>query len=314
MAELPLVVVADPIDAEALAALRNGPCRVLDASATPAELPARLHDAWGLIVRSRTKVTAALLAGAPQLRLVARAGVGLDNVDVGAASGRGIRVVNVPQAATTSVAELTVALCLLLVRDLLPSLTGMRAGRWEKGVRGHELAGRTVGFVGYGRIAREVARRLEPFGVRTVAFDPFVASTGDRTELRSLERLLADSDLVSVHASLTPENRHLLDAAAFARMRHGAYLVNVARGPLVDEAALLEAIRSGQLAGAALDVFEVEPPTRRELLEEPRVLATPHLGASTEEAQRRAGAGVVAEVLAALPPLARAEPRAAGAG
>jgi len=117
-----------------------------------------------------------------------------------------------------------------------------------------------------------------------------------------------------VHASLTPENRHLLDAAAFARMRHGAYLVNVARGPLVDEAALLEAIRSGQLAGAALDVFEVEPPTRRELLEEPRVLATPHLGASTEEAQRRAGAGVVAEVLAALPPLARAEPPAAGAG
>ncbi len=300
MAELPLVVVADPIDRDALATLRAGPCRVVDASAAPAELAGHLGAAWGLIVRSRTRVTAALIAGAPRLALVARAGVGLDNVDVDAARARGIRVVNVPQAATTSVAELTVALCLLLVRELLPSIAATRAGRWEKGTHGHELAGRTVGFVGYGRIAREVAARLAPFGVRTVAFDPFVAASPDRTELLPLERLLGDADIVSVHAALTPENHHLIDARAIAAMRPGAFLVNVARGALVDEAALLDALRRGHLAGAALDVYEVEPPGRRELLEDPRVIPTPHLGASTEEAQRRAGAGVVAEVLRAL--------------
>jgi len=306
--DLPLVVVADPIDPGALVTLRAGPCQVVDASAEPGHLADHLPSAWGLIVRSRTKVTAELLARAPRLALVARAGVGLDNVDVGAARARGIRVANVPQAATTSVAELTVALCLLLVRELLPSIAATREGRWERGVHGHELAGRTVGFVGYGRIAREVARRLVPFGVRPVAFDPFVAATDDGTELLPLERLLAEANIVSVHAALTEENRHLLDGAAFARMRPGAFLVNVARGPLVDEAALLEALRSGRLAGAALDVFETEPPRREELLRDPRVVPTPHLGASTEEAQRRAGAEVVAEVLRALP----APPPAAG--
>jgi D-3-phosphoglycerate dehydrogenase len=301
MVEPPLVVVADPIDAEAIARLRSGPCRVLDASAEPAGLEAVLAGAWGLVVRSRTKVTAALIARAPQLRLIARAGVGLDNVDVAAARARGIEVVNVPQAATASVAELTVTFYLMLVRGLLPSIAATKAGRWEKGTHGHELAGRTVGFVGYGRIAREVARRLGPFGVRTLAHDPFLTGAGDGTELVSLDRLLSEADIVSVHATLTAENRHLIGAAQFARMRRGAFLVNVARGALVDEAALLEALRRGQLGGAALDVYETEPPTRGELLADPRVLCTPHVGASTEEAQRRAGAGVVDEVLRALP-------------
>ncbi|HYA11335.1 MAG TPA: hydroxyacid dehydrogenase [Thermoplasmata archaeon] len=311
MADPPVVVVADPIDRAAVETLRQGPCRVVDVSATPERLAEQLASAWGLIVRSRTKVTADLLARAPRLELVARAGVGLDNVDLGAARARGIRVVNAPQAATTSVAELTVALMLLLVRELLPSVASTKAGRWERGVHGHELAGRTVGFVGYGRIAREVAARLVPFGVRTMAFDPFVTSTSDRTELVDLDHLLAGADIVSVHAALTGENRHLLDAGAIGKMRPGAFLVNVARGALVDETALLEALRSGRLAGAALDVFETEPPTRRELLDDPRVIPTPHLGASTEEAQRRAGADAVAEVLRALQALpAEASPAA----
>ena len=308
MAELPVVVIADPIDPAAIETLRAGPCRVVDVSAAPDRLHESLGEAWAVIVRSRTKVTAELIARAPRLALVARAGVGLDSVDVAAARARGIEVVNAPQAATTSVAELTVAFVLLLVRDLLPTVVATRAGRWERGLHGHELAGRTVGFVGYGRIGREVAARLRPFGVRTLAYDPFVPSTPDGTPLVSLERLLEESDVVSVHAALTPENRHLLDARAFGRMRRGAYLVNVARGALVDEGALLEALRSGRLAGAALDVFESEPPTRRELLEDPRVVPTPHLGASTEEAQRRAGADVVAEVLRLL-----ARPRGAPA-
>ncbi len=300
MAERPLVVVADPIDRAALERLRGGPCRVVDASGDPATLAVQLADATAMIVRSRTKVTADLLRAAPRLTLVARAGVGVDNVDMAAASARGIRVVNAPAAATTSVAELTVALYLFLVRGLWPAVTSTKSGRWERSAHGRELAGRTVGFVGYGRIGREVARRLEPFGVPTIAYDPFVPAAVDRTEVVDWPTLLARADIVSVHAALTAENRHLLDARAFAQMKPGAYLVNVARGPLVDEAALLAALKSGRLAGAALDVFEVEPPVNRELLEQPSVIATPHIGAMTVEGQGRAGAEIVDEVLRAL--------------
>ncbi|MGA8710213.1 MAG: hydroxyacid dehydrogenase [Thermoplasmata archaeon] len=295
-----VVVVADPIDREALVRLKGGPCRVVDASADPASLAGQLADAWGLIVRSRTKVTSELLAKAPHLEVVARAGVGVDNVDLAATAARGIRVVNAPAAATVSVAELTVALYLLLVRGLYPSITATKSGTWARGTHGHELAGRTVGFVGYGRIAREVARRVAPFGVRAVAFDPFVPKALDATEVVSFDELLGRADIVSVHAALTPDNRHLLDARAFGRMKPGAFLVNVARGALVDEAALLAALASGHLGGAALDVFEVEPPMNRELLAHPNVIPTPHLGASTHEAQQRAGTDTVDEVLRAL--------------
>ena len=300
MAERPVVVIADPIDAAALARLRSGPCRVVDASADPAALAGALAEAWGLVVRSRTKVTKELIATAPQLRLIARAGVGLDNVDVAAATARGIRVVNAPTAATASVAELTVALYLNLVRGLYPAIASTKAGRWEKGAHGHELAGKTVGFVGYGRIAREVARRLRAFDVRTVAFDPYVATTDDGTALRPLAAVLAEADIVSVHAAVTPENHHLIDAAAIAAMKPGSYLVNVARGALVDEAALLAALNAGHLAGAALDVFETEPPKDRALVDHPKLLPTPHIGAATEEGQRRAGADTVDAVLKAL--------------
>jgi D-3-phosphoglycerate dehydrogenase len=296
----PLVVVADPIDRPSVDRLRAGPCRVVDASADPEHLSAQLGDAWGLIVRSRTQVTSALLDKAPRLRLIARAGVGTDNIDLSAATAHGIRVVNSPGAATTSVAELTIGLYLALLRGLCPAVASTKAGRWERGLHGHELAGRTVGFVGYGRIAREVARRLRPFDVRTVAFDPFVSAPGDGTEMRSLDETLSVAEIVSIHAALTPENRHLIDARAIARMRPGSYLVNVARGALVDEAALLEALGTGHLAGVALDVFETEPPVNRALVEHPKVLPTPHLGASTEEGQRRAGTEIVAEVLRAL--------------
>ena len=300
MPELPLVVVADPIDAASIERLRTGPCRVVDASKDPASLPGHLGEAWALIVRSRTKVTAALIASAPHLALVARAGVGVDNVDMVAAEARQVKVVNAPAAATASVAELAIALYLILVRGLYPQIVATKNGRWERGTHGHELAGRTVGFVGYGRIAREVARRLEPMGSTSVAFDPFIPVAADATELLPFEELLRRSDLVSVHAALTPENHHLLDARAFGQMKNGSYLVNVARGPLVDEAALLAALNSGHLAGAALDVFEVEPPMNRELLMHPNVIATPHVGASTAEAQRRAGLDTVDEVLRAL--------------
>jgi D-3-phosphoglycerate dehydrogenase len=300
VSELPLVVVADPIDPAAVQLLKDGPCRVVEATGGDADLARHLPDAWALIVRSRTKVTSDLIARAPTLGLIARAGVGVDSVDVPAATARKIRVVNAPTAASASVAELTVALLLVLSRNLYERIRATKAGDWKRSENGHELQGRTVGFVGYGRIAREAARRLQPFRVRTLAYDPFVPAAVDATELLSLDDVLARSDFVSLHAALTPENRHLINAARLAQMHRGAYLINVARGALVDEEALVAALASGHLAGAALDVFEVEPPRRAELLSHPNVIATPHLGASTHEAQRRAGEQVVEEVLRAL--------------
>ncbi len=298
--EPPLVIVADPIDAAAVERLRKGPCRVADATAGAAALAPLLPDAWGLVVRSRTKVTRELLERAPKLSLVARAGVGVDNVDMAAATARRVRVVNAPRAATASVAELSVAFYVMLARDLAARVRATKDGDWKRGENGTEIAGKTVGFVGYGRIAREIARRLQAFGVVAIAHDPFVTETHDGTTLLPLDDLLGRSDFVSLHAALTPENHHLLNAERIARMKRGAFVVNVARGPLVDEVALLDGLRSGAVGGAALDVFEVEPPKRAELLAHPRLIATPHLGASTHEAQQRAGDQTVDEVLRAL--------------
>jgi D-3-phosphoglycerate dehydrogenase / 2-oxoglutarate reductase len=296
----PVVVVADPIDAEAMARLSDAPCQVIDATGGGPSLQAAIPRAWALIVRSRTKVSAEMIGKASSLRLVARAGVGVDNIDVRAASAHHVRVVNAPTAATTSVAELTIAFYLLLARDLVPQITTTKQGEWIRGQNRSELAQKMVGFIGYGRIAREVARRLEPFDVRTCAYDPYVPTAVDRTPLVGLDAVLTDADFVSLHAAATDENRHLMNAERLARMKPGAFLINVARGALVDEVALLAALESGHLGGAALDVFEVEPPTRRELLRHPRVIPTPHLGASTREAQRRAGLQVVEEVVRAL--------------
>lgn len=294
------VVVADPIDRSAVERLRRESDRpVVDATAGVAALDPALPTAWALIVRSRTKVTSSLLAKAPRLALIARAGVGVDNVDMAAASARDIRVVNAPSAATTSVAELTVALALLLVRGFLPSAVQTRAGRWERGTHGGELAGRTVGLVGYGRIARAVAQRLAPFEAKVIASDPFVPASGDSTEMVSFSKLLERADIVSLHAGSTPENHHLLNGATFSQMKRGVYVINVARGSLIDEKALLEALVSGRVAGAALDVFDPEPPSLHELLTHPNVIATPHIGASTPEGQSRAGDAVVEEVLRA---------------
>ena len=293
-----IVVVADAIDRDAVELLRSGPGAVVEATADGALEP-QLPSMWGLIVRSRTKVTADLIARSPALSIIARAGVGVDNVDLAAATARRIRVVNAPTAATTSVAELSLALYLTLARNLFLRVQATKAGAWKRGENGTELSGKVVGFVGYGRIAREIARLLRPFGVTTLAFDPYVKSTSDGTTILPLDELLARSDIVSLHAALTPENHHLLNAERFASMKEGSFVVNVARGALIDEEALLAGLERGRPAGAALDVFEVEPPNRPKLLAHPRVVATPHLGASTHEAQHRAGRQVVEEILRA---------------
>ncbi len=298
---LPRVIIADPIDAASLDRLRrSGRCEVVDLSGTPEKLAEALPTAWGLVVRSRTKVTADVIGKATALQIIGRAGVGIDNVDVPAATARGILVFNAPLAASASVAELTVLFLLLLARELYPQIEGTRAGKWPKVGNTGELAGKTVGLVGYGRIAREVAKRLLPFDVRLLAYDPFVTSTSDGTRLVGLDELLAESDYVSLHAALTPENRHLIDGARLAKAKKGVRIVNVARGALIDEAALLEGLESGRVGGAALDVFETEPPTRSALLAHPKVVPTPHVGASTREAQGRAGTFVAEELLKAL--------------
>ncbi len=298
--EKPRVVVADPIEPDALAELSKY-AEVFDASREPGTLRPQLELAQGLLVRSRTRVDSRMLMEeAPRLRVIGRAGVGVDNIDVATATRRGIPVVNAPAAATASVAELTMGLLVAVARDFGSQIPAVKAGEWKKAGNGMELSGRTLGFVGYGRIAREVAVRAKAFGMKVQAHDPFLTESPDGTPLLPLDRLLATSDVVSLHANLTPENRHLINATTLARMRKGAILLNVARGALVDEEALLAALESGHLAGAGLDVFEDEPPRRAPLLAHPKVGPLPHIGASTREAQRRAGLVTVEEMAKVL--------------
>ena len=257
-----------------------------------------------IVIRSATKLTADLIARADRLKVIGRAGVGVDNVDVEAATRRGIVVANAPESTVVSAAEHTIGLLVALARNIPQAHAALKEGRWERSSYGGvELAGKTLGVLGFGRIGQQVASRAVGLGMRVVAFDPFVAA--DRYRELGAERvatpdeLYAEADFVTLHLPLTDETRGSVGAEAFARMRDGARLINAARGELVDEAALVEAVQSGKVAGAALDVFSSEPYSGR-LLELPQVVVTPHLAASTEEAQDRAGLIVAEQVAAAL--------------
>jgi D-3-phosphoglycerate dehydrogenase len=251
------------------------------------------HDVAGadaLIVRSATRVDTRLLDAAPALRVIARAGVGLDNVDLDAAARRGIVVMNTPDATTNSVAELTIASLLALARKLPAADRSMKAGRWEKAqFTGSEIAGATLGIVGFGRIGRRVGRLARAFDMRVVACDPARVEIVEGVAMVALDELCAVSDFITLHAPASPETHHLFDAARWSRCKRGVRVVNTARGELIDDAGLLAALASGQVAAAALDVFDPEPPTNRALIDHPAVIATPHVGASTAEAQQRAG-------------------------
>jgi len=248
-------------------------------------------DAW--VVRGETKVTRRLIDAAPRLRWVGRAGAGLDNIDVAAAKERGIEVMNVPGANSIAVAELAFGLLLALFRKLPEADASLRRGEWLKSkLMGRELRGKTLGIVGTGKIGRAVAQRALAFEMKCVGYDPLVGPDAMRAagvEPATLELLLAQSDVVSLHLPVTPETKSMFNAARLASMKKGAVLVNAARGALVDEAALLEALQSGHLAGAALDVFAVEPAGANPLLALPNVVASPHIGASTREAQEACG-------------------------
>jgi D-3-phosphoglycerate dehydrogenase / 2-oxoglutarate reductase len=289
------IVVAEDLPASALDLLRAENGWEVDARVgrKPDALAADLADAEALMVRSGTKVTAELLAAAPHLQIVARAGTGVDNVDVDAASARGILVVNAPGANSISVAEHTCALMLALARSVPAADRAMKDGKWDrKRFLGNELRGKTLGIAGLGRIGQEVAQRARAFGMRVVAHDPFISkeiASSLNVELMSLDEVCAAADYLTLHLPSTAETRHLLDDARFARCKAGVRLINTARGELVNEDALRRAIDSGRVAAAALDVFESEPPSDWSLAQLPQVVATPHIAASTEEAQELVG-------------------------
>jgi D-3-phosphoglycerate dehydrogenase len=301
-----VVVVADRVAEAGLALLRaDPPLDVVSVVGDPEALRQALPQAHALLVRSDTRVVEALLDLAPQLRVVGRAGTGVDTIDVAAATRRGIAVLNAPGANTVSAAEHTLGLMLALARRVPWAARSMERGAWDrKAFGGMELSGKTLGLVGLGRIGALVAGMARALGMRVIAHDPFVSPARARelgAELVLLEELLARADVVSLHLPLTEATRHLFDPVRLGRMKRGAMLVNTARGELVDEAALVAALEAGQLAGAALDVFAVEPlPADSPLRRVERLLLTPHLAASTPEAQDRAALEICQAVRDAL--------------
>lgn len=299
------VLVSDPLDPEAVERVRAAGHDVIEKSGLKgAELIAALEGVHGLMIRGATKVTAEVLQGAPSLKVVVRAGTGLDNVDRAAAKECGVEVRNTPAANAVSVAELTLGMMLAFERHIVPATLDMRAGRWEKKkYMGRELAGRSLGLVGFGRIGREVALRARAFGMNVVSCDPLIEhwpAGFEWVKRVTLDEMLPAADYLSLHVPLTDSTRNVIDAKALARMKADAVLVNCARGGTVDEDALCEALKAGRLRGAALDVFSTEPPGALKLFELDNVIATPHIGASTDAAQNRAGteaADILIEVL-----------------
>ena len=295
------ILVTDPLDPAAAASLRKAGHEVDERKLTPEELLKEIPKYDALLVRSETKVTKAVLGLGDKLKVVGRAGVGVDNIDIPAAKERGVVVVNAPLAATNAVAELTLAHMLALARQIPRADATTRAGKWEKkSLLGIELQGKTLGLLGVGRIGGRVAELAKAFGVKVVVFDPYVSVEKARemgvTKLDSKSDVVAQSDFVSVHTPLTPETKHMVNAELLSSFKRGSYVLNVARGGIIDEAALLAALQSGHLAGAALDTFETEPLKESPLFALPQVHFTPHLGASTAEAQERAGMSVAEEV------------------
>lgn len=263
-----------------------------------------IGDYDALIVRGRTRVTKDVITAAPKLKVVGRAGVGVDNIDLDAAKAHGVTVVNSPTATTTAVSELAFGLLLALAREIPRADAAMKAGSWlKKELTGVELNGKTLGIIGYGRIGMELGKRASAFGMNVIAYDPFVQESelrGAGAEPASLQELLQWSDFISLHLPFNVHTRDLIGPMAFSQMKDGVRIVDAARGGIIDEAALLAALNSGKVAAAAVDVFAVEPPGLTDLVTHPRVIATPHIGAQTAEAQIRAAEDIANEVLAAL--------------
>lgn len=290
------ILLADSLDKEAIDRLKAMPQFevTLKTGMDEAELVKTIPGFHAAVVRSATKITRPVIEAATDLELIVRAGIGLDNIDVEAAREKGIQVANTPAATSISVAEHTFGLMLAAVRQHGRANLSMKEHRWEKkALSGTELFGKTLGLIGFGRIGREVARRALAFGMKVIAYDIIPIETDLEVDQVSLDELLSQADIISLHLPLTKESRHMISQAQFERMKNGVILINAARGGIVDEAALLEALNSGKVRAAALDVFEKEPPTDFTLIDHPNVIATPHIGAAAEEGQKRAGLEVV---------------------
>jgi D-3-phosphoglycerate dehydrogenase len=296
------VLVADSIAQKGIDSLKaiRGFEVTVKTGMDPEEVARTVGDFDGMSVRSATKVRAESLREPGRLRVIGRAGTGVDNIDLEAATRAGVVVMNTPGGNSLAAAELTMALLLALSRDVALANAELKQGRWErKSHMGVELAGKTLGIVGLGRIGREVAYRAQGFRMHTIGYDPYVTSEAAKEHgIRyvPLTELVGQADFLTLHVPMSNETRHIISADVIAQMKPGARVINCARGGLIDEGALVDAIESGHLAGAALDVFETEPPTDRRLLENPHIVSTPHLGASTREAQERVGTEIVDKV------------------
>jgi D-3-phosphoglycerate dehydrogenase len=298
------ILLTDGLEEKGQAILRES-AQVDDRAGISAdELLQVVSEYNALIVRGRTKVTPAVFAAATNLRVVGRAGIGVDNIDLTAAKEHKVIVVNSPLATTITVAELTMGFMLALAREIPRADASMKAGKWlKKEFEGVELNGKTLGVIGYGRIGAAVGDRAKVFGMQVLGYDPLIPARVIQergAEPVTLDELYARSDVITLHVPMTNETRGMLNTAAFAKMKDGVRIVCAARGGVIDEDALLASLESGKVAAAGLDVYATEPPGASPLVGHPRVVCTPHIGAQTVEAQARAGVDISSEVLAAL--------------
>jgi D-3-phosphoglycerate dehydrogenase / 2-oxoglutarate reductase len=300
------ILVSDPLSEKGMKILEREKNITVDVKVKqPIDVLKKIiKDYDALIVRSETKVTADLIACADKLKVIGRAGVGLDNVDIAAATKKGIIVMNTPGGNTISTAEHTMSLILSLSRNISPADASMKTGQWErKKFMGVELYGKTLGIIGLGRIGAEVSKRALSFGMKVLAYDPFLTpekASASEIESTSLSRIFSESDYITVHTPLTPDTKHLIGEKEIGMMKKGVRLINCARGGILNEAAILKGIESGKVAGAAFDVYEQEPPKDSLIIKSDKVIATPHLGASTAEAQENVALAIAEQVVDAL--------------
>ncbi len=290
------ILLADSLDKESMERLKAVPGFevILKTGMDEAELIRTVPGFNAVVVRSATKITRKVIEASSGLEIIVRAGIGLDNVDAEAAKEKGIKVANTPAATSISVAEHTFGLMLAAVRQHGRANLSMKEHKWEKKtLSGTELYEKTLGLIGCGRIGNEVAKRAIAFGMKVVAYDIIPIKTDLAIKQVPLDDLLAQADLISLHLPLTPQSKHMIGRDQFAKMKNGVIIINAARGGVVEEKALLEALNSGKVRAAALDVFEKEPPVEFALIDHPNVMATPHIGSAAEEGQKRAGSEVV---------------------
>ncbi|MBI3313977.1 MAG: phosphoglycerate dehydrogenase [Candidatus Omnitrophica bacterium] len=301
------ILVSDPLGKAGLAVLKKEKAFTIDENygLKPEELKKVIADYDAIIIRSGTKLTKDLIDAAKKLRVIGRAGVGVDNVDLEAATKRGIIVMNTPEGNTISTAEQTFSLLMSLARNIPQAVSSVKAGQWKRqDFLGTELNGKVLGVIGFGRIGREVTKRASAFGMRVVVFDPFISKASVKeypVEFKDLKSLLKIADFITVHTPLTPETKYILNSETFKLCKKGVKVINCARGGIIEEKALIEALQSKKVSGAALDVFEKEPPPAdHPFLKMPQVICTPHLGAATEEAQENVAVDVAHQVVDAL--------------